>query len=111
MKLELIIIYNAYSKKSPFKYYISISGGGVQNLWKHAYIKIKLTITNKRDRKKNFDWQTKNLGEIGCEFFLAHFAVLSFLICTKSQVVPAKAIFGKITTWSVWPGNRQEIWF
>ena len=27
-KLKIITIYNAYSNKSPFKYYISILGGG-----------------------------------------------------------------------------------
>ena len=36
-KLEFITIYNAYSNKSPFKYYIGILGGGV---WGHAYLLI-----------------------------------------------------------------------
>ena len=34
-KLKFITIYNAYSIKSPFKYYISILGG--VGVWGHAY--------------------------------------------------------------------------
>ena len=37
-KLELDTIYNAYSNESPFKYYISVLGGGRGGgVWGHAY--------------------------------------------------------------------------
>ena len=39
-KLKFIMIYNAYSNKSPFKYYISILGGGRVGVWGHAYLLI-----------------------------------------------------------------------
>ena len=56
----IIMIYNAYSNESPFKYYISILGGvgglrsglfayfrgGVQNLEKPAYIILERSLNN-----------------------------------------------------------------
>ena len=61
-KLEFDTIYNAYSNKSPFKYYISVLGGvgglrpclfclfclfrGVQNLGKPAYIILERPLIN-----------------------------------------------------------------
>ena len=37
-KLEFDTMYYAYLNESPFKYYISILGGGVRNSGKPAYI-------------------------------------------------------------------------
>ena len=59
-KLKFTTIYNTYSNKSPFKYYISILGGvgglrpclfayfrgGVQNLEKPAYIILERSLNN-----------------------------------------------------------------
>ena len=36
-KLEFNKIYNPYSNKSPFKYYITILGGGGGGVWGHAF--------------------------------------------------------------------------
>ena len=53
-KLKFITIYNGYSNKSPFKYYISILGGwGVQNSGKPAYMILARSLMDEKKQDKS----------------------------------------------------------